>query len=173
MEQKPAFDDLIERHGPEIFAYLWRQLYNYDDAEDCFQDVFLRAFRAYARLKPPAKYRAWLYKIATNTANTFKLRRERFASRTANLDPEIPQDGPTTADLIDRRLSLSSILEAVEKLPDKQRAALLLRKYQGLAYTEIGQALGCTSESARANVYQALRKLRAELKPRENNLVGE
>ncbi len=173
MEQKPAFDKLIERHGPEILSYLWRQLYDTADSEDCFQDVFLRAFRAYPRLKPPANYRAWLYKIATNTANTFRLRRERLATRTANLDPELLQDGPTTADIVNRRLILTTTLEAVKKLPEKQRAALLLRKYQGLAYAEIGTALGCSSDSARANVYQALKKLRAELKPLENNLEGD
>ena len=173
MELKPAFDNLIERHGPEIFSYLWRQLYDNADAEDCFQDVFLRAFRAYPRLKRPANYRAWLYKIATNTANTYKLKRKRTAMRTANLDPELLQDGPTTVDIVNRRLIFTSTLEAVERLPEKQRAALLLRKYQGLAYAEIGQALGCSPDSARANVYQALKKLRAELRPLDINLEGD
>jgi RNA polymerase sigma-70 factor (ECF subfamily) len=173
MENHPPFDLLIQRYGTEIYAYLCRQLYDSTDAEDCFQDVFLRAFNAYPRLKAPANHRAWLYRIATNTASTFKKRRGRLAFKTEDLHPEIIQDGPTTAELVDRRLAFSKVIGAVERLPKKQRAALILRKYQGLSYEEIAQALTCSSDSARSNVYQALKKLRAELAPLENPPEGD
>jgi RNA polymerase sigma-70 factor (ECF subfamily) len=173
MDNKPVFDLLIKRHGQEIFNYLWRLLYDYADAEDCFQDVFIRAFRAYPRLTATANYRAWLYRIATNTANTFRKRRNRLSQQITDLNPEVLQDGPDTAELVDRRLAFSNVLQAVDKLPEKQRAALLLRKYQELSYTEIASTLACSNESARANVYQALKKLRGELIPPEDRFEGD
>ena len=173
MDNKPTFDMLIEKHGKEIYSYLWRLLYDPADADDCFQDVFLRAFTAYPRLKATSNYRAWLYRIAINTSNTFRRRRGRLAGRTTDLDPEIHSNGQSPADLVDQALSLARVRKAVDNLPKKQRAALLLRKYQRLSYTEIANALSCSTESARSNVYQALKKLRRELVPLEDTPVGD
>ncbi len=172
MSDKPEFDQLIERHGEEIFAYLWRLLRFTADAEDCFQETFFKGFKAFPRLQPPANYRAWLYRIATNTANSFLARQARLAKVTADLNLEILSDGPATAEIVDQRIALARVYAAVEKLPPKQRAALILRKYQGLSYNEIGESLATSTDSARAHVYQALKKLRAELAPHQNDTEG-
>ncbi|MGB2896744.1 MAG: sigma factor [Anaerolineales bacterium] len=74
------FETLVEKHWDEIFAYLWRLIPG-DQAEDCLQETFLRAFRAYERTPPDSNYRAWLYKIATNVARTAHTRRRREMTR--------------------------------------------------------------------------------------------
>jgi RNA polymerase sigma-70 factor (ECF subfamily) len=161
MAKALSFEALVEAHSPELFAYLWRQTRDTQEAEDCLQEAFLRAYRAYPRLESGANCRAWLYAIATNVARTHLRRKRRSAARTADLDPESLQADPDDLDGVDRQRTLAAVAGAVEALPHKQRAALLMRKYQGLGYAEIASALGCSQDAARANVYQALKKGRA------------
>jgi RNA polymerase sigma-70 factor (ECF subfamily) len=159
----PDFDALIAAHSGPLFAYLWRLLGDRTEAEDCLQDTFLRAFRGQGRLDGHANPQAWLYRIATNTARTRLSRRARVAARTAPLDPELAAAGPSTAQQADQRLLLAAVARAVEALPPQQRAALILRKYQEQSYAAIAGILACTEAAARANVYQALKRLRAVL----------
>ncbi len=164
MTLKPDFESLVGAHGAELFAYLWRMTRDTPDAEDCLQETYLRAYRAYPRLDSSANCRAWLYKIATNTARTHLKRRGRALARTADLDPDLTRGGDSLPDHVERRQVLASVARVVESLPYQQRAALILRKYQELSYAAIAAALDCTEAAARANVYQALRKLREDLK---------
>ena len=164
MTLKPDFESLVDAHGAELFAYLWRMTRDTPDAEDCLQETYLRAYRAYPRLDSTANCRAWLYKIATNTARTHLKRRGRTQARTADLDPDLTRGGDPIPENVERRQSLAAVARVVESLPYQQRAALILRKYQELSYSAIAAALDCTEAAARANVYQALRKLREELK---------
>lgn len=159
----PDFDTLIAAYSGPLLAYLWRLLGDRADAEDCLQDTFLRAFRGQARLDGHAQPQAWLYRIATNTARTRLARRARAAARTAPLDPELAAAGPGTAQQADQRQLLAAVARAVEGLPPQQRAALILRKYQEQSYADIAAILACTEAAARANVYQALKRLRTVL----------
>lgn len=158
----PDFESLIQTHSAAVFGYLWRLLRDEADAEDCLQETYLRAFRAYPRLRAAGHTNptAWLYRIATNTARTHQRQRARTASRTAEMDPVLAAGGAGTAELAERRETLAAVARAVEALPYQQRAALILRKYQSLSYAEIAATLDCTEAAARANVYQAVRKLR-------------
>ena len=158
---KPDFDELVEQHSGEIFAYVWRMLHDTHDAEDCLQETFLRAFRSYARVRAGSNYRAWLYKIATNTARSQWQKRKRSETHTIDLDPDWQSDEMPVADRVEHSALLIAVREAVEVLPDQQRAALIMRKYQELSYAEIATALECTEAAARANVYQAVKKLQA------------
>jgi RNA polymerase sigma-70 factor (ECF subfamily) len=159
LPQQP-FETLVELHRDEIFAYLWRLIPG-DQAEDCLQETFLRAFQAYQRTAPDSNYRAWLYKIATNVARTAHTRRQREMIRELNR-PAAP-DGRTLLDAVILSDDLKIVLQAVEALPHKQRAALMMRKYQEISYKDIGVALECSPGTARAHVYQALKKLRVRL----------
>jgi RNA polymerase sigma-70 factor (ECF subfamily) len=159
---KPDFDELVERHSAEIFAYVWRMLHETHDAEDCLQETFLRAYRAYGRLRAGTNYRAWLYKIATNTARSHWRRKKRSEVSTVDLDPDLQAGEMSVADRVERKALLAAVARTVGKLPDQQRAALIMRKYQELSYAEIAAALACTEAAARANVYQAVRKLQAK-----------
>ncbi|MBE2272536.1 MAG: RNA polymerase sigma factor [Anaerolinea sp.] len=159
---KPDFDELVERHSGEIFAYVWRLLRDAHDAEDCLQETFLRAFRSYSRVRAGSNYRAWLYRIATNTARSQWKWRKRNETHTIDLDPDWQSDEMPVADRVERAAVLTAVTRAVEALPDQQRAALIMRKYQELSYAEIAAALDCTEAAARANVYQAVKKLQTK-----------
>jgi RNA polymerase sigma-70 factor, ECF subfamily len=159
---KPDFEELVELHSAEIFAYVWRMLRETNDAEDCLQETFLRAFRSYSRVRTGTNYRAWLYKIATNVARSKWKRRTRSEAYTIDLDPDLQADGMSVADRVEQKTLLIAVRRAVETLPDQQRAALIMRKYQELSYAEIAAALECTEAAARANVYQAVKKLQAQ-----------
>jgi RNA polymerase sigma-70 factor (ECF subfamily) len=174
------FETLIHNHHDEIYSYLWRLLDSSNtsttpdgavDAADLTQEVFLRAYQAFKRLRPDSNARAWLYKIATNCAYTALKRARRRAEHSDPLPDEedaAPADG---APLPDERASQGETLAAVRRqiaaLPARQQAAVLMRYAQGLRYDEIAQALNCSPDSARAHVYQALRRLRQTLAPKE------
>lgn len=161
----PRFEDLIEQHHDEIFTYLWRLLGNERqsdvalEVEDLTQEVFLRAFENFSRLRRDSNHRAWLYKIATHCAYTklrqLKNRREKNPTlKIMATDTTISPASESTR---------KQLRELVDALPAKQRACLTMRYLQDLDYGEIGSILDCTEESARANVYQAIRRLRAAL----------
>jgi RNA polymerase sigma-70 factor (ECF subfamily) len=156
-----TFEQLVDRHRTELLAYLIRLLGDPQDAEDASQEALLRAYRAFGRLKPDSNTRAWLYKIGTNTAfNTLK-RRKRAAARFA--DVSLDTLSTDSAATLEQREQLRAIARAVEALPPKQRAALMMRQFQDMNYTEIAESLGCSEAAARANVYQAIKRLRERL----------
>ena len=166
------FETLIERHHDEIYAYLWRLLRNAGAADaaleagDLAQDVFLRAYRAFGRLRRDSNHRAWLFKIATNCAYTALKQGRRRASRSVPLDDEAHQvqaAGPSPDQRAIADETLAQVEHAIAALPPKQRMAVVLRYVQELDYGTIAHALDCSQDSARANVYQALRRLRQEL----------
>lgn len=161
---KPAFEALVDRHSAELFAYLFRLTRQAADAEDCLQEAYLRAYRAYGRLPADANVRAWLYRIATNTAFSHLRRRRREAGWQAEADERQPAAGLTPSEQAEQRAQRAALAAAVERLPAQQRAALVLRQYQALSYSEVAEALACSPEAARANVYQALKKLREEFR---------
>lgn len=163
MKAKADFEDLVEAHTAELYAYLWRMLGNPSEAQDCLQDSFLRAYRAYGRLNGEANTRAWLYKIATNTARTQLKRRGQHAVGSAEFLENLASSRTAVDVQVEQRARLAQVHAAVMALPYKQRAALILRKYQEMDYAEIGEALNCSPASARANVYQGLKKLRKQL----------
>jgi len=153
--------ELVERHRAEILTYLARMLGNEHDAQDACQETFLRAHRALGRLAADSNVRAWLYRIATNCARNAVRGRTRRTARLADVDLDaLPAAGGTSAE---EREHLRLVARAVRTLPTRQRAALLLRRFHGLGYAEIAASLGSNEAAARANVYQAVRKLRAAL----------
>jgi RNA polymerase sigma-70 factor (ECF subfamily) len=157
------FDGAVQTYSAEIFAYLWRLTGDNGDAQDCLQEAFLRAYRAYGRLPRDANVRAWLYRIASNTAFTHLKRRNREQARASALDPARAASAGGPGDALIRREALQAVAAEVERLPQQQKAALILRKYQELSYAEIAATLGTTQAAARANVYQAVKRLRANL----------
>ncbi len=160
------FEQLIDRHHDELFAYLWRLLGKQRgsdvalDVEDLVQDVFLRAYENYDRLRLDSNPRAWLYKIATNCALT-RLRRvknwrAKFTERERNaIKSCVSADSENLA---------ARVRIFVGSLPAKQKTCITLRYLQDLDYAEIAEILNCSEASARANVYQAIQRLRAALK---------
>jgi RNA polymerase sigma-70 factor, ECF subfamily len=160
----PPFDEALRRHEGEIMRFLVRNTHNHDDALDLFQETWLRAYRAYPKLDSAAGLRPWLYRIATNLClnrTRGKIRRSRVIANEPVGDGSEFADGART-DLTPHD-GVIHLRAAIERLPRKQRAALIMRKFGGLEYGEIAVALECSCESARAGVYQALRKLKTML----------
>jgi RNA polymerase sigma-70 factor (ECF subfamily) len=167
------FETLIERHHDEIYGYLYRLTHSGGgsdpavEAEDLTQEVFLRAYGAFERLAPGSNHRAWLYKIATNCAYTALKRGQRHARRQVPLLDEAHADPEGEGRTPEGQVVLNERVEAVRRevgaLPPKQRSAVVLRHGQGLDYRAIAEALACSEDSARANVYQGLRRVRRVL----------
>jgi len=167
------FEALIERHHDEIYRYLWRlsnsagRIDAAIEAQDLTQEVFLRAYRAFGRLRRDSNHRAWLYKIATNCAYSALKRAQRRANHSEPLDDEVHHLSASASQSPDYHVAvgerMASVRRAVAALPPKQAAAVVMRHVQGLSYPEIAQVLDCSQDSARANVYQGLRRLRREL----------
>lgn len=159
-----AFEAVVEAHHAEIRRYLLRITARASDADDLSQETFLRAFRAYRALPREANVRAWLFTIATNLGrNHFRSQsRRRRAYEAVALEP-----APAFADRADGRVLAEETRARVERviggLPEKQRLAFIMRKMHELDYPEIGQSLRCSEETARAHVFQALRKVRRGL----------
>ncbi len=153
----PSFDEIMGRHEREIMRFLVRTTRDHEDALDLFQETWLRAYRAYPKLQNTDGIRPWLYRIATNLC----LNRARDKARHQGViyDSDLAEIASNTAidNAHDQVLQLKT---TVQRLPRKQREAVMMRKFAGLEYDEIAAALGCSSEAARADVYQAMKKIR-------------
>jgi RNA polymerase sigma-70 factor, ECF subfamily len=159
------FEEIVRRHEREIMRYLLRLSDNREDAADLFQETWLRAYRAYPRLKPESNPRPWLYTIAVNLCRN----RARDGARRAAVIVADDGENPA-ADKIDKTHRSSNendgyatvrLRELMAALPVKQRDALQLRYFAGLDYAEIAATLNCSQQGARANVSHALRKLKS------------
>lgn len=155
------FGALVDRHQAEVLRYLRRLTGEATLAEDLFQDTFLRAFGRFSRLRAGSNPRAWLYRIATNVF--LNHRRSRGRRSEVALTVDLPSGAPSPETAHDGTAALGALKTAIGRLPPRQRAAFVQRRLQGLGYREVSEALGGTEAAARANVYQAVRRLRREL----------
>ena len=158
------FEQIMQRHQREILRYLLRVSGNGADAADLFQETWLRAYRAYPRLEPESEVRPWLYAIAVNLCRN----RARDGARRGRMIVAV--EAKNSAERIghahggfgeNEGYAAVRMGELVASLPAKQRAALQLRCFAGLDYTEIAAAMDCSEQSARANVSQAIRKIKS------------
>jgi RNA polymerase sigma-70 factor, ECF subfamily len=163
-ESEEEFVAIVARYHGEIHRYLCRLARHAGDGEDLSQETFLNAYRAWPGLPRDANHRAWLYRIATNLYRNHvrSAARRRVAHATVRLTRrEVDVDGPegvVAAEQIRARTEAT-----IDRLPLKQRVAFTLRKLHDLDYEAIGASLACSPESARAHVFQALRKIRKAL----------
>jgi RNA polymerase sigma-70 factor (ECF subfamily) len=169
-EERLTFAEIVTLHQEAVYRYLLRFTRNPQDAQDLFQDTFLRAHRAYAALPVEANVRAWLMRIAINLTKNYVRDRQRHrrvivaSDKTESLhDQSESETGLDTEGVMISRETAHILLTAIDGLPFHQRAALVQRQFEGLDYPAIAINLGCSQESARAHVYQALRKLRLAL----------
>jgi len=179
-EERLSFTEVITLHQQRVYGYLLRFTRNPHDAQDLFQETFLRAHRAYAALPADADLRAWLMRIAVNlTKNYVRDRRRRgnvLLAEEKGYDAEgVLNFADTSRDTESTMISRETarvLLATIETLPFHQRAALVQRQFEGLDYPTIATNLGCSQESARAHVYQALRKLRLTLAHADSEAKG-
>jgi RNA polymerase sigma factor (sigma-70 family) len=149
----PPFEALIDAHAAELHRFLAAWV-GPVDAEDCLQETFMSALRAYPRLRSAANLRAWLYTIAQRKAVDLARRRARRPQ--TDLDGVEPV-APAAPDVAD-----DGLWRRVAALPGKQRTAVVQRFALDLGYAEIAARMGISEEAARQNVSAGLRRLRRE-----------
>ena len=146
----PPFQRFLEEHREPVYRFLVSAA-GAQDADDCFQETFIAALRAYPRLRDGSNLRAWVMTIAHRKAMDVHRRRRRSADPVADV-PDRP--APSSSD------PEPSLWRSVRALPEGQRGALLLRHVADLPYRDVAAALGCTEEAARQRVREALVNLR-------------
>jgi RNA polymerase sigma factor (sigma-70 family) len=157
----PPFQTLIDEHRSEVLGFL-RAMVGADAAEDCFQETFLAALRAYPRADA-RNLRAWIFTIARSKAIDHHRARARRPQPAA--DPQAVADGLIASS--GRELN-GPVWAHVAALPAKQRAAIALRFVADLRYREIAKALDCSEAAARRSVHDGLRNLRGALEEKES-----
>jgi RNA polymerase sigma-70 factor, ECF subfamily len=165
-----AFSELMRRHYRGVVNFIYRFTNDRQNAEDLAQEVFLRVYRSAQRYKPEAKFSTWLYKIATNLCLTEV--KSRGKDRSISLDEIEGNSGdigdPKSADAYDitfRREIGGAIFEALKSLPERERTAVVLCKYEELPYEEVAEIIGCTVGAVKAYVYRGRMKLIEKLRP--------
>lgn len=158
------FERLVEAHHSEIRRYLARVTRRAAEADDLTQDTFLRAYRSWRALPANANARAWLFAIATNVSRNHFRGEKRRSRAHESVKVTVTERGHESTDGgVVFSEALGVVESVVERLPFKQRSAFVLRKIHELDYEAIGSALDCSSDTARAHVFQALRKIRQSL----------
>ena len=173
-----SFDFLLVKYRLPLVNFLYRMVRDRATAEDLAQDVFLRVYRARKQYVPSAKFTTWLFRIATNAALN-SVRDNRHQRMQMSLDAPVgdeqesaPRDLPAREMRIDEHLlerdRVESIQRAIAALPEKQRAAVLLHKYEEMDYGEIAKILGCTEAALKSLLFRAYENLRVQLAPLVN-----
>lgn len=146
----PPFQRLVDDHGEDVFRFLVATA-GPQDADDCWQETYLSALRAYTGVRAGSNLRAWLFTIAHNKAMDTHRARTRHGVPVGAV-PETAQ--PPVADAV------PELWAAVDGLPAKQREAVLRRYVTDLPYDDIAVAMGTSADAARRNVFEGIRKLR-------------
>jgi RNA polymerase sigma factor (sigma-70 family) len=159
----PPFQTLLDDHAAEVMAVL-RGAVGRGEAEDCFQETFLSALRAYPKLRDTSNLRGWLLTIAHRKAVDHHRANGRRPLPVAEV-AEVAVNGRQEDDdsMLMAAAGDSGLWNAVGALPPKQRAAVALRYACDLPHAEIGAALGCSPEAARRNLHEGIKRLRKEL----------
>ena len=169
-----AFAYLVQKYRRPMVGFMCRLCHNPSTAEELAQEVFLRVYRSRTSYEPSAKFTTWLYRIATNLAvNHARDTRHERAENTVRLDEPDKETG-TTPDLADDSLSaeeqilkrerLAAIRSVVNALPERQRAAVLMHKYQQMDYREIAGVLKLSESATKSLLFRAYETLREQLK---------
>ena len=169
-----AFDYLVQKYRRPLVGFMYRMAHNAAVAEDLAQEVFLRVYRSRQTYEASAKFTTWLYRIATNLAvNHARDTRHERAEVTVSLDEPDEETG-TTPDLADgtmsaeeamvRRERMLAIRAKVEALPERQKMAVIMHKYQQMDYKQISEVLKLSESATKSLLFRAYETLREQLK---------
>jgi RNA polymerase sigma-70 factor (ECF subfamily) len=171
-----SFELLLRRYRTPLVNFLYRMVRDSAVAEDLAQEVFLRVYRARREYAPSAKFTTWMFRIATNLALN-SVRDNRYRQSEISIDQavsvgdderrsmEVRDLTPTVEQVLVARSRSEMILRAIDALPAKQRAAVLLHKYQELDYDEIARILECSESALKSLLFRAYETLRIALAP--------
>jgi RNA polymerase sigma-70 factor (ECF subfamily) len=169
-----GFDYLVQKYRKPIIHFMYRMVHNQAVAEELAQEVFLRVYRSRETYRAEARFSTWLYRIATNLGvnHARDTRHERNAS-TIYLDqvdsetgmtPDIADSTPGAESDLLRDERLQEIRQHVLALPERQRMAVLMHKYEGMDYKQIGDVLKLSESATKSLLFRAYQTLRVKLK---------
>ncbi len=168
---EPSFALLLEKHRNSVIHFLYRMIQNQAIAEELAQEVFLRVYRSRESYEPTAKFTTWLFRITTHLALNH-VRDRRKDKLHDSLDEKMEDSTPRqladrVANVEERMLRdarLGEIRQAIEQLPEKQRGAVLMHKYQDMEYSQIAAVLGCSESAVKSLLFRAYEALRQRLR---------
>jgi len=165
-----SFALLLERHRAPVIHFLYRIVQNQPASEELAQEVFLRVYRSRATYEPTAKFTTWLFRIATHLAlNWIRDRKKERGQESLSeelldgVERQVPDRQPTVEQELLYAVKLREIRRAIELLPEKQRAAVMMHKYEELEYAQIAKTLGCSESAVKSLLFRAYETLRARL----------
>ncbi len=156
-----AFDELVSRHEVRIYNLCYRMLRDQNDARDLAQDTFVKAYKALSKFDGRSSFSTWIYRIAVNGCINFLKKKPREVAL------EFPHEGVSSYNpeaTYRQRMMRKVISEAVNMLPDVQRAVFTLKQFEGLSYKEIAEYLGKSIGTIKASHHQAVNNLKNYLK---------
>jgi RNA polymerase sigma-70 factor (ECF subfamily) len=165
-----SFTVLLEKHRSPVIHFLYRMVQNQAVAEELAQEVFLRVYRSRGTYEPTAKFTTWLFRIATHLAlNSLRDgRNERLQERLdadagESASRQLSDSRPSAEAAMVKEVRMEEIRQAVAGLPEKQRAAVLMHKYQEMEYSQIAKILNCSESAVKSLLFRAYETLRARL----------
>ena len=162
--EEAAFGLLVLRWEADVRAFLVSMLGSIEEAEDLTQETFIKVHGQAGRYRGEGRFRSWLLRIAGNLARS-RLRRRKIL-RWVSFDPvrhDPTDDGPAPDDGLQQQQRTRAVRAALAELPDRQREALVLHRYQGLKYKEIAATMGTTVPGVESLIQRALASLRSRL----------
>jgi len=169
-----GYNYLVGKYHRQIIHFLYRMVHNESVAEELAQEVFLRVYRSRESYRAEAKFSTWLYRIATNLAvNHARDTKHERSAQMVNLDepdaesgskPEVADDDPNIEQRMLREERMAAIRKHVSALPERQRMAVLMHKYQEMDYRQIGEVLKLSESATKSLLFRAYQTLRESLK---------
>ena len=169
-----AFACLVHKYQRQMISFMYRTCQNSAAAEELAQEVFLRVYRSRAGYEPSAKFSTWLYRIATNLAvNHARDTRHERPENTVRLDepdletgttPDLADDSVTAEEQMLRAERVLAIRQKVQALPERQRMAVVMHKYQQMDYRQIAEVLKLSESATKSLLFRAYETLREQLK---------
>ena len=169
-----GFGVLIEKYRRPIVHFMFRMVHNHAVAEELAQEVFLRVYRSRQSYRAEAKFSTWLYRIATNLGvNHARDTKHERAAQNVYLDqpdvetgvtPDVADTTPSVEEDLVREEKMRAIRAHVMALPERQRTAVLMHKYQGMDYKQIGEVLRLSESATKSLLFRAYQELREKLK---------
>jgi RNA polymerase sigma-70 factor (ECF subfamily) len=169
-----SFNFLVQKHHRAMIHFLFRMVRNQAVAEELAQEVFLRVYRARDSYRAEARFTTWLYRIATNLAvNHARDTKHERSAQTIYLDapdeesgttPDVADEEPSVEQKLMRNERMAAIRTHVMALPERQRMAVLMHKYEGMDYKQIGEVLKLSESATKSLLFRAYQTLRDKLK---------
>ena len=164
-----CYTQLLQRHRTAVVHFLYRMVLNQAVAEELAQDVFLRVYRFRSSYEPTAKFTTWLFRIATHLGLNWirdgrhEKGQESLDERTDGAGRQVHDRSRTVEQELVYQAKLREVRQAIKNLPSKQRAAVMMHKYEELGYAEIADVLRCSESAVKSLLFRAYESLRMRL----------